>query len=157
VAIDPRHARQMEALRAWARLLDSQFPVPGTRFRFGLDPLVGLIPVLGDIATPLFSALVVVQALRMRIPKVVQARMLLNVAIDMAVGAFPVVGDLFDFAWQSNQMNMRLLERHAYEVVRPTRGDWLFVGGILIALAALVIVPLVLFIYLINVLEALRA
>jgi uncharacterized protein DUF4112 len=156
VAIDPRHERQLTALRAWARLLDNQFRVPVVGARFGLDPIIGLIPVLGDITTPVFSALVVLQAFRMGIPKVIQARMLLNVLIDMAAGALPVVGDLFDFAWQSNVMNMRLLERHAYEVVRPKTGDWVFVSLVLAALAACVIVPLAAFVYLIHVLEALR-
>jgi hypothetical protein len=153
----PRHQEQVEWLRHWSHLLDSRFQVPGTGFRFGLDPILGLVPGLGDAVTPLFSSLVILQGVRMGIPRVVQARMVLNVFIDMIVGFVPFVGDLFDFAWRSNTRNLQLLERHAYEVVAPTRGDWLFVGGVLTVLALSVIVPILALVWIINVLEALRA
>jgi uncharacterized protein DUF4112 len=155
-AVEPRHAKQLEWLRTWARLLDNQFRVPGTEMRFGLDPILGLIPGLGDVTTPLFSGLIVLQAFRMRVPKIVQARMVANVIVDVATGVVPFLGDLFDFAWKSNSMNMRLLERHAYQVVQPSRGDWVFVGVVFFILATIVIVPIVLAIWLIHAIESLR-
>jgi hypothetical protein len=154
--LDPRHASQLEVLRAWARLLDNRFQVPGTGLRFGLDPLIGLIPFVGDIATGLFSAAIVIQAFRMGIPKVVQARMVLNILIDVVCGEVPVVGDLFDFAWKSNAMNLDLLERHAYEVVRPSAGDWAFVVGVLAVIVASVAIPVLVLVWLIHAIEALR-
>lgn len=152
----PKDERRLERLRVWARLLDNQFHLPGTRFRFGLDPIVGLIPVIGDIATPFFGAAIILEAFRMGIPKIIQARMLVNVLIDVIVGEVPVAGDLFDFAWKSNDMNLTLLERHVYEVVRPSKGDWLFVTFVLAILAAAVIVPILVMVWLIHAIEALR-
>jgi Domain of unknown function (DUF4112) len=154
--VKPKHARQLELLRAWSRLLDNRFRVPGTDMRFGLDPIVGLFPLLGDIATPLFGLVIVVHAFRMGIPAIVQARMLANILIDSAVGAVPVVGDLFDFAWKSNTMNLALLELHAYEVVRPSTADWLVVSGVVAVLVTLVAVPLIALVWIVHALESLR-
>jgi len=135
-------ARTLAALRKWSVLLDSAFRVPGTQMTFGLDPILGLIPGLGDLTTPLFAALLLLHAVRMRIPRVVQLRMVMNAAIDFVIGFIPVVGDLFDFGWKANVMNLALLERHAHVGSRATPADWLFVLLILGALAAIVLVPI---------------
>ena len=103
----------LDALRRWAVLLDSAFRIPGTGIRFGLDAIVGLIPGLGDISTPAFAALLLMQAVRMRLPVVVQARMVLNAAFDMLIGLVPILGDLADIGWKANLKNLALLERHA--------------------------------------------
>lgn len=124
------------------RFMDEAFRVPGTNVRFGWDPLIGMIPWVGDAATALFGAAVVLQAHQMRVPRVVQVRMLLNIAIDLVVGAIPLAGDLFDFAWKANTKNFALLERHA-AVGGPARaGDWLFVGGVIATILAVALVPL---------------
>ena len=98
--------------RALTKLLDSAARVPGTSFRFGLDPVLGLIPGLGDVAGAALSGYVVILASRLGAPKSVIVRMLGNVAIDTVAGAMPVVGDLFDAGWKSNTRNLALLERH---------------------------------------------
>jgi hypothetical protein len=118
-------------------LLDSAVRVPGTSFRFGLDPILGLIPGLGDIVSPLFTAGIIWQARDLGIPRVVMMRMIINVALDTLVGLVPILGDLFDFAWKSNNMNLELLEQHAYEERGPSAGDWTFVV-LSIALVALI-------------------
>jgi hypothetical protein len=146
--IEPKHHAGLETLRRWSYLLDSAFRLPGTNWRFGWDPIIGLIPGLGDALTGLLSCLILLQAFQMRIPKVVQIRMVFNVLIDVLAGAVPVVGDMFDFAWKSNKMNMRLLERHAYEEVKPTVGDLIFVGLMISLLVLCIVVPLALFIWL---------
>ena len=122
--------------------MDSAWRVPGTRLRFGWDPIVGLVPGLGDVATASFSALVLFRALRLGVPRVVLIRMVLNILIDLVAGAVPLVGDLFDVAWQSNSMNVALLERHAQPGVKPASGDWaivllalVVVGGVLLLVA----------------------
>ena len=143
-------SRMHEALRRWAVLLDSAFGIPGTRFRFGIDAILGLIPGLGDVTTPVFSALLLVQATRMRLPLIVQARMVLNAAIDMVVGLVPVLGDLVDIGWKANLRNLALLERHARPGVPPERSDYIFVTiwiGILFLVA---ITPILLLIYLLT-------
>jgi hypothetical protein len=120
-------ARTLAALRKWSVLLDSAFRVPGTRMTFGLDPILGLIPGLGDVTTPFFAAVVLLHAVRLKIPRVVQLRMVLNAAIDLAIGFIPMLGDFFDFGWKANVRNLALLERYAHPEVKPTPGDWLFV------------------------------
>lgn len=134
--------RAVRALRKWSVWLDSAFRVPGTRFTFGLDPLFGLIPVLGDLTTPLFAALLLVHAVRLRIPRVVQLRMLINAVIDFGVGTIPVVGDLFDFGWKANVRNLDLLERHARQGTQASAGDWIFVWLVLVVLFAFAAIPI---------------
>jgi Domain of unknown function (DUF4112) len=115
----------------------------GTSIRVGWDPIIGLVPWVGDLLTALLSCAIVLHAHQMRLPRIVQLRMLMNVAIDLVVGAIPVVGDAADAFWKSNSMNMALLERHADEVRPASAGDWLFVAGIIAAIVAIALVPLV--------------
>ena len=132
------------ALRKWATLLDSAFQVPGTQMRFGLDPIVGLIPGIGDIATGFFSVMMLVHAVRLRVPKVVLARMTINVAVDLVVGAVPLLGDLFDAGYKANLRNLALLERHAGGLVPASRSDYVFVGICAAIIVALAVLPLLL-------------
>lgn len=118
---------RIQLLRRWARLLDSAFRLPGTNFRFGLDPLVGLIPGIGDLVSPIFGVLIIWHAASLQVPKVVIARMAINAVVDGVVGAVPVFGDAMDFAWRANEWNMALLERHAMPGRPPSSGDYLFV------------------------------
>jgi hypothetical protein len=140
----------LDALRRWAVLLDSRFRVPGTSIRFGLDAIVGLIPGIGDISTPAFAALLLLQAVRMRLPLVVQARMVLNAGIDMLVGLVPILGDLADIGWKANLRNLALLERHARPGVQPRRGDYVFVGLCVAVLGGMAIGPVLLLAWLLS-------
>jgi hypothetical protein len=95
-----------------SRLLDSAFLIPGTRYRFGFDALVGLVPGLGDAVGAVFSGYIILQASRLGAPRSVVTRMIANVAVDTLVGAIPLLGDLFDVAWKSNLRNVALLESY---------------------------------------------
>jgi len=136
------------------RLLDEAFRVPGTNLRFGWDPIVGLVPWIGDLLTALIGCAIVVQAHQMRVPAVVQLRMVLNIAIDLVVGIVPLFGDAIDFFWKSNAKNFALLERHAPAVQPATRGDWLFVVGVVVAVVAIAVVPLVILYWVVQSLMA---
>jgi hypothetical protein len=140
----PPDPRGLDALRRWARIFDSAFRIPGTRITFGLDPILGLVPGLGDVASPLFSLFFLWHGLRLGVPKVVLARMVFNVLIDAAVGAIPVAGDLFDFGWKANIWNLALLERHAVPGRRPTSADWLVVILCSLAVVTVALVPILL-------------
>ncbi|MQA30977.1 MAG: DUF4112 domain-containing protein [Luteitalea sp.] len=135
-------ASRLRTLRQWQRLLDSAFRVPGTSFRFGWDPIVGLVPWAGDVLAALMSCALVMQAHQMRVPRVVQLRMLLNVGIDMVVGIVPFVGDVADVFWKSNTRNLALLERHAGQTGPATSGDWLFVIGVMAAILLVAALPI---------------
>ena len=95
-----------------AHLMDSQFQLPGTRFRFGLDPLLGLLPVVGDLSTMAVSVALLLTMLRHGASGAVAVRMALNILLDTVVGAVPILGNVFDFAYKSNERNVALLRRH---------------------------------------------
>jgi hypothetical protein len=106
------HEQRLNQVRLIARLMDDQFALPGTKLRFGLDSLIGLVPGLGDAVTGAISLLIVHHAWQSGASKLTLARMLGNVGVDFIVGLVPLLGDLFDFAWKANRKNARLLEAH---------------------------------------------
>jgi hypothetical protein len=146
----PPTPQTLDALRRYAVLLDSQFRFPGTNIRFGLDAIVGLIPGIGDISTPVFAALLLLQGVRMRLPIVVQARMVLNAAIDMLFGFVPILGDLVDIGFKANLRNLALLERHARRDVPPSRSDYIFVIVCVIVLAFVALSPIAVLVWLLS-------
>src|SRR4030095_13183104 len=130
-----------ESLDRLGWVLDDLFRIPVLGWRIGLDALVGLIPGIGDTATTVASLYVLGSAVRYRVPKVTLLRMGLNLVIDYALGSLPLVGDVFDAWWKSNQKNVALLRERATVSANEARqgriSDWLFVGFIMIALVAL--------------------
>jgi hypothetical protein len=140
--MDASNDRALVALRKWAVLLDSAFRVPGTRMRVGLDPIVGLLPGAGDLVTGLFSVIILLHSVRLRLPKVIVARMMLNIGLDLLVGAVPLLGDLFDAGFKANLRNVALLERHARPGVAPTRSDYVFVVVCIAVLVLAAVIPI---------------
>jgi hypothetical protein len=134
----------LEGLRTLRRLLDEAFRVPGTQIRFGWDPILGLVPGAGDAVAALLASATIVQAYRLGVPRVILLRMLLNIGIDVVLGVMPGVGDVADVFWKATSRNLALLERHAGGATEPTRGDRVFVGLVLAAIAALAALPIVL-------------
>ena len=124
-------------------LMDDMFRVPVLGWRFGLDALIGLVPGLGDISTTVVSFYILAAAVRYRVPKITMLRMGLNILIDYVFGALPGVGDFADAWWKSNRKNLELLKKRATVSAEGARSgrasDWLFVGGIIVGLAALAI------------------
>lgn len=125
-----------------AYLLDDLIKVPGTRFRVGLDPLIGLVPGVGDITGGLAASLILITAVSQGVPRVIQLRMFLNVLLNAAVGAIPVAGDAFSFWFKSNARNHALLLKHMGRKSEVTRGDWIFVGTLLGLIALIVVLIL---------------
>jgi len=105
-----RGRRGLERLRTTARVFDQAFGIPGTRFRFGIDALFGLVPGLGDVAGAVVAVYALHVARLLRAPAWIQLNMLSNIAIDALVGTVPVAGDLFDFFYKAQTRNLALLE-----------------------------------------------
>lgn len=105
---DETHRR----LRRLAKLLDSQFRVPGLGLRIGADAILGLVPGIGDAASGLIGAYLIYEAQRLGVPRSALLRMVANLAIDTAIGAIPVAGDIWDFFFRANDRNMQILARH---------------------------------------------
>ena len=115
-----------------ATLLDSAFSIPGTSIRIGIDPLLGLIPGIGDYLSNLIGSSLLFLASRSGVPKIVIFRMSLNIFLNMIIGAIPGIGDLFSFWFKSNIRNAHLLHRYGQDSPRaPTMGDWLYVIAII--------------------------
>ena len=113
----------LERLRTLARLLDSAFLIPGTQYRFGVDALIGLVPGIGDAISAVFSMFIVFQAARLGVSRATLTRMMGNVALDTIVGEIPLLGDLFDAGWKSNNRNLALLENHLQQPVTTRRSS----------------------------------
>jgi hypothetical protein len=116
-----------------ARLMDKAFVIPGTNIRFGLDPVIGLIPALGATASSFVSIALIVLSARRGVPKVVLARMAANVLVNAAIDSVPILGDIGSIFYRSNSRNYELLQKHAGTSRASTTGDWLFLIGLLAA------------------------
>lgn len=137
----------MEGLERLAWLMDRAFKIPGTPIRVGLDAILGLLPVGGDLATGLIQAgIVLVAMVHYKVPKPVAARMAANVLLDIAVGSIPLLGDAFDVAFKANTRNLQLLtqvqqQRVQHKTVATASSVWYIAG---IAAAMLGVLALVL-------------
>lgn len=137
-------APHFERYARLAALLDDSFRVPGTRLRFGVDALIGLVPGFGDFIGAVFGAYGVLVARQMGAPLVLQARMLGNVLLDATAGAVPLAGDLFDFAFKPHRRNLTLLDRWRRDPARVERRTRVMLVVVPCALLAVAVATLVL-------------
>ena len=142
----------LRRVQVLAVFLDDAIRVPGTKVRFGIDPIVGLIPGLGDVLGAVASAYIILEAARVGAPASVLLRMTINVGVDTLVGSLPVAGDLFDFAWKSNTRNVRLLARHIESPAQTRRASIALVVFLLALLAAIAVGASVIAFYMIRLL-----
>jgi hypothetical protein len=132
--IGAREARQRLSQLAW--LLDSSIPIPGTRLTIGVEALIGLFPLIGDLIGVLISSYILQEAARQGAPRIVLLRMALNIGVEGVVGVVPVVGDVFDAAWKANQRNVRLLSTWLDRPAKTERSSRLFGLALGLAVAA---------------------
>jgi hypothetical protein len=134
-----RLTKKFEMAKYLAEILDRRFTIPGTSIRIGLDPILGLIPGVGDAIAGLAGSVILVVAAQSQLPKIVLIRMSLNIAINGMIGAIPILGDLFSVWFKSNVRNIELLERYAVVNRRTsTAGDWIFVVGLLLVVGLVI-------------------
>ena len=146
VVYDPKKNRTqpaaMESFEKAARLLDSKFEIPGTGIRFGLDPLLSLMPVLGDLITLIISSMLIYTMHNHGASRKVVVKMMLNAGLDTIIGAVPLVGTVFDVFYRSNERNIKLLKEHYYEGKHQGSGTGLL---LLIFVIALLIIAAVVY------------
>jgi hypothetical protein len=129
----------VQRLRQMSHLLDNAITIPGTGYRFGLDPILGLLPGGGDVLTGVMSIYIVFEAARMGLPAPTLGRMGFNILLDTLSGTVPVLGDLFDVTWKANSQNVALLEKHIANPMPSRAADKLFAVVVIAALLALVL------------------
>ena len=106
------HLRRIKRIRNLAYLLDNSIRIPGTRYRIGLDPIIGLIPGVGDTIGVILSLYIVSESARLGIPKRTLLRMIYNIGVEALAGAIPIAGDIFDAAWKANAKNAALIDKY---------------------------------------------
>jgi len=124
-------------------LLDEQFRVPGTKFRFGLDPIMNLIPFLGDMSGFLVSAALVLTMARNGASSRIVSLMAVNIVLDATIGAIPIIGQIFDFFYKANSRNIKLLKEHYQEGKHHGSGTGVLVGALLLLFVLFVLVVFV--------------
>ncbi|MGF1591128.1 MAG: DUF4112 domain-containing protein [Pleurocapsa sp.] len=142
-SVPAKQVSKISKLRRISRLLDNAIAIPGTKIRFGLDPILGLLPGGGDTITGGIAAYIVVEAARMGVPREILGKMVGNIIIDSFAGTIPVIGDLFDVGWKANIKNMELLEEHLNiaELSQSDRtlSDRLFILGLILLLGLIIL------------------
>jgi hypothetical protein len=132
-------AAERKRLERLAWFLDNSIPIPGLDIRVGFDALIGLIPGFGDSVGALLSSYILAEAARLGAPRAVLLKMAFNIAVDALIGAVPVLGDLFDFAWKANQRNVDLLRAYYDQPRKTVVVSRLFVWGLGLLLAGMVL------------------
>ena len=139
-----RTSASLEPLFRWLALIMDEFlRFPGTKIRFGLDPIIGLLPGIGDVSSAIISAMALIHAARYGVPKILLARMATNILINELVGIIPGLGDAFSFWFKSNVRNYKLLRRYSAAPTRSRKGDWIFLVAVLSLLFVIVCAGLI--------------
>jgi hypothetical protein len=136
--INPKYT-SLQRLRQLSYVLDNAIPIPGTGYRIGLDPIIGLLPGAGDTVAGVLSAYIVVEAARMGVPRETLVRMASNIVLEVVLGAVPMLGDVFDAAWKANAKNIALLETHIDTPQSQRSGDRLFLILLILGLTVIII------------------
>lgn len=134
---DTKAAPNFRWLDAISRTMDSKFRLPGTKFTFGLDPLLGLIPFVGDITTFAISGSLILYMTRYGVSRKVIILMLLNVVVDTVIGSIPLLGSIFDFAFKANERNIKLLKKHYQEGKYQGKGNEVIIAVAIVLLLVL--------------------
>lgn len=135
----PNTPSALRRIRTLSYLLDNAIQIPGTRYRFGIDPLIGLLTGGGDIAGSILSAYIILEATRFGLPRKTLMQMLGNLLADSVLGSLPLIGDLFDASWKANTRNLALLEAHVANPQPQRAADRVFILFVIFILVLIVV------------------
>jgi hypothetical protein len=146
--ISDGYAPKLKRLRQFSSILDNIITIPGTQVGIGLDPIIGLLPIGGDALGLIFSFYIIIEAAQLGVSTATLGRMVMNVIVDALVGAIPMLGDLFDFAWKANNYNIILLEESLKSSHQNKKADKSFILvfsiGLFLLAIVLVSIPVIL-------------
>lgn len=141
--------KKISDLKVISKWLDSKFTGP-FGIRFGFDSIIGLIPGFGDLFTTFISSYIVLRAAALNVPKIILAKMGLNILIDQLVGMIPLLGDIFDFGWKSNEMNYKLVLEYTQNQKTVVRSAWLNITLAVFIGLTLLILPIYLLVVILQ-------
>lgn len=130
-------------LKLLSKRLDNNFIIPGTKYKIGLDPIIGAVPVIGDLIGALLSTYIMYSGIKMGVSRSIVAQMATNIALDFAIGWIPIIGDIFDIIWKANQRNVKLIEESiVVEEKESATANYMIIAGLVIILIVTIFVIL---------------
>ena len=130
-------------LKLLSKRLDNNFIIPGTKYKIGLDPIIGAVPVIGDLIGALLSTYIMYSGIKMGVSRSIVAQMATNIALDFTIGWIPIIGDIFDIIWKANQRNVKLIEESiVVEEKESATANYMIIAGLVIILIVTIFVIL---------------
>ena len=130
-------------LKLLSKRLDNNFIIPGTKYKIGLDPIIGAVPVIGDLIGALLSTYIMYSGIKMGVSRSIVAQMATNIALDFTIGWIPIIGDIFDIIWKANQRNVKLIEESiVVEEKESATANYMIIAGLVIVLIVTIFVIL---------------
>lgn len=129
-------------LKRLSERLDNTFTIPGTKYKIGIEALIGAVPIVGDLIGGILTSYIMYSGMKMGAPPRIIVRMAVNIAIDFAIGSIPIIGDLFDFVWKANKKNVELIEETTLLNEETNKINYLIVATLIVGLIAIILAML---------------
>jgi len=129
-------------LKRLSERLDDTFTIPGTKYKIGIEALIGAVPIVGDLIGGILTSYIMYSGMKMGAPPRIIVRMAVNIAIDFAIGSIPIIGDLFDFVWKANKKNVELIEETTLLNEETNKINYLIVATLIVGLIAIILAML---------------
>tara|TARA_Y100000746_G_scaffold210404_1_gene200696 strand:+ start:373 stop:810 length:438 start_codon:yes stop_codon:yes gene_type:complete len=132
-------------LKRLSERLDNTFTIPGTKYKIGIEALIGAVPIIGDLIGGILASYIMYSGMKMGAPPRIIARMAVNIAIDFAIGSIPIIGDLFDFVWKANRKNVELIEDATLDDKEEQKLNYLIITALILVLLGILLLILTMF------------
>ena len=132
-------------LKRLSERLDNTFTIPGTKYKIGIEALIGAVPIIGDLIGGILASYIMYSGVKMGAPPRIIARMAVNIAIDFAIGSIPIIGDLFDLVWKANKKNVELIEDTTLDDKEEQKLNYLIITALILVLLGILLLILTMF------------
>ena len=132
-------------LKRLSERLDDTFTIPGTKYKIGIEALIGAVPIIGDLIGGILASYIMYSGMKMGAPPRIIARMAVNIAIDFAIGSIPIIGDLFDLVWKANRKNVELIEDATLDDKEEQKLNYLIITALILVLLGILLLILTMF------------
>ena len=132
-------------LKRLSERLDDTFTIPGTKYKIGIEALIGAVPIIGDLIGGILASYIIYSGIKMGAPPRIITRMAVNIAIDFAIGSIPIIGDLFDLVWKANKKNVELIEDATLDDKEEQKLNYLIITALILVLLGILLLILTMF------------